>query len=196
MFVGPKGCSTPSDLLSPERGPQAAQIPPDAAPNRRTCVEQAQAQGERRRPRSRAGRKNATPRRAARPERPPGCMEPPRSAGSRAEAQRRRSVKVWCSCAGTRRMACHPLPVIVSRVPWERCSAHSRGQTAVARSPRARGPAASDQASRERSLGCCERRCWLLGPRSTRAPPTSAQQPRSAPALLPIDELSRRSSRG
>eukprot|EP00964_Phaeocystis_antarctica_P042291 scaffold24222_cov79-Phaeocystis_antarctica.AAC.1 len=77
----------PSRLLSRGKGPQAGHIAPGSAPKRLTCIEQAQANGERQHARSAAGRNNPSPRRAGRPERPPRCMDPPRCAGASVAAQ-------------------------------------------------------------------------------------------------------------
>ena len=106
----------PSRLLSRGKGPQAAHIAPGSAPKRLTCIEQAQANGERQHARSAAGRNNPSPRRAGRPERPPRCMDPPRCAGASVAAQEGRPDTLWWCSAATRRKACHPLPLLVSRV--------------------------------------------------------------------------------
>ena len=105
----------PSRLLLRAKGPQAAHIPPGAAPKRLICVEQAQAKGERQHARSSPGRKTATPRRAGRRERPPQCMDPPRCAGASVAAQEERHDTIRWSSAATRRRASHPLPLIVTR---------------------------------------------------------------------------------
>ena len=174
----------PSRLLLRARGPQAAHIPPGAAPKRLICVEQAQAKGERQHARSSPGRNNATPRRAGRRERPPQCMDPPRCAGSSVAAQEERHGTIWWSSAATRRRA-SPLPLIVTRELGAAQRTQRGPSRVVARSPRASGPAASDRTARERRLGCCGERRWLrVGPRSAHAPSSSPHQPPSAPALL------------
>ena len=172
----------PSRLLLRAKGPQAAHIPPGAAPKRLICVEQAQAKGERQHARSSPGRKTATPRRAGRRERPPQCMDPPWCAGASVAAQEGRHDTIWWSSAATRRRASHPLPLIVTRELGAVQRTQRGPSRVVARSPRASGPAASDRTARERRLGCCgERR---VGPQSARAPSSSPHQPPSAPALL------------
>ena len=100
----------PSRLLSRGKGPQDAHIAPGSAPKRLTCIEQAQANGERQHARSAAGRNNPSPRRAGRPERPPRCMDPPRCAGTSMAAQEGRpdtiwwcSAAVWSNCGSTSR---------------------------------------------------------------------------------------------
>ena len=175
----------PSRSLLRAKGPQAAHIPPGAAPRRPICVEQAQAKGERQHARSSHGRKNPTLRRAGRPERPPRCMDPPRCAGASVAAQEGRHDTIWWSSAATRRRASHPLPLIVTRELGAAQRTQRGPSRVVACSPRASGPAASDRTARERRLGCCGERRWLrVGPRSAHAPSSSPHQPPSAPALL------------
>ena len=93
----------PSRLLSRGKGPQATHIAPGSAPKRLTCIEQAQANGERQHARSAAGRNNPSPRRAGRPERPSRCMDPPRCAGASVAAQEGRPDTLWWCSAATRR---------------------------------------------------------------------------------------------
>ena len=186
----------PSRLLLRAKGPQAAHIPPGAAPRRPICVEQAQAKGERQHARSSPGRKTATPRRAGRRERPPQCMDPPWCAGASVAAQEGRHDTIRWSSAATRRRASHPLPLIVTRELGAVQRTQRGPSRVVARSPRASGPAASDRTARERRLGCCGERSpqgWAAVSARAFLKPAPATF-RARPAALV--ELFRRSSRG